>query len=394
MGTPRGRFGGRTAVALVAGALVAAGAVATAGAGDGRAVSLNGMESQWLNSGLPDDREAALHSTIGYRAPAIPGEVTWTGDGPTPRLDDWAGRVVVLQSWSSATPSGRAALRHAERLLRAFPDDQVTLVGLHTPEESERMDDVPSKDIPAPSLVDPVGAFCDELGVYKRPVTIVIDQNGVIRYPGVSLAGLRQSIDHLLENGPGDADDAEVLPPRGDRDIPRATPNARLADTGFPPKSGGVRGARDVRGKQAPDVVVQKYLTPEPDLEGKVVMVEFWATWCGPCIRGIPHLNDLQSRFRNDLVVIGVSDEDESKVRGFMRKTRMDYTVAIDPRRRMAGFTEHRGIPHTMVISPDGVVRWQGHPAQLDEATMGRIVAASAAAGGSGGEARWVTDEG
>src|SRR5580700_3646190 len=69
--------------------------------------------------------------------------------------------------------------------------------------------------------------------------------------------------------------------------------------------------ADDIRGKKAPDFFVEKWLTAEPDRKGKVVLIDFWATWCGPCRKAIPELSAFQEKFKDDLVVIGVSDETE-----------------------------------------------------------------------------------
>jgi len=68
----------------------------------------------------------------------------------------------------------------------------------------------------------------------------------------------------------------------------------------------------------------------------KIVVVEFWATWCGPCKKSIPHLTDLQLRYKNDgVIILGVSDEPAAKVRPFVTKQAqdMDYTIATDRER-------------------------------------------------------------
>lgn len=132
--------------------------------------------------------------------------------------------------------------------------------------------------------------------------------------------------------------------------------------------------AQDVRGKKAPEFVVEEVLTEKPDREGKVILVDFWATWCGPCRKLIPELNDLQKEFRNDLVVIGISDEPAEKVREFMKKTEMKYAQAVDTQGRMKKEIKVRGIPHVLIISTDGVVRWQGYPLSADERLTSRTV--------------------
>src|SRR6478736_184892 len=73
--------------------------------------------------------------------------------------------------------------------------------------------------------------------------------------------------------------------------------------------------AKSFLGAKAPEVVVEKWLTAAPDTKGKFVLIDFWATWCGPCRRAIPELNAFQKKFADKLVVIGVSDETEDAVR-------------------------------------------------------------------------------
>ena len=101
----------------------------------------------------------------------------------------------------------------------------------------------------------------------------------------------------------------------------------------------------------------------------KIIVVEFWATWCGPCRVSIPHLTDLQKKFADrGVVVVGVSDEELSKVRPFVEQMgdKMDYTVAVDSGGRTAqGYMTaygQNGIPHAFVVDLEGRVAWHGHP--------------------------------
>ncbi|MDG2201560.1 MAG: redoxin domain-containing protein [Phycisphaerales bacterium] len=106
---------------------------------------------------------------------------------------------------------------------------------------------------------------------------------------------------------------------------------------------------------------------------GTTYVVEFWATWCGPCRKSIPHLTELQSQYEPDqLRIIGISDEDPELVKSFVRKMgrKMDYTVAVDKRAatkrawfKAAGL---KGIPAAFIVGPEGNVQFIGNPLEAD----------------------------
>src|SRR5438046_993974 len=67
--------------------------------------------------------------------------------------------------------------------------------------------------------------------------------------------------------------------------------------------------AKSFLNRQAPELFVDRWVTSHPRTQGKMVLIDFWATWCVPCCQAIPHLNELHRRFADRLVVVGLSQE-------------------------------------------------------------------------------------
>jgi cytochrome c biogenesis protein CcmG, thiol:disulfide interchange protein DsbE len=139
--------------------------------------------------------------------------------------------------------------------------------------------------------------------------------------------------------------------------------------------------AKSFLNQKAPELVVEKWLTKEPDLKGKFVLIDFWATWCPPCRKAIPEFNALHKKFGDKLVVIGLSDEPEAKVKA-MTTPQIDYAVAIDTKARTKSAVGVSGIPHVVLIDPQGIVRWEGFPLlngfELTEKVVADILAKNA----------------
>ena len=112
----------------------------------------------------------------------------------------------------------------------------------------------------------------------------------------------------------------------------------------------------------------------------QIVVVEFWATWCPPCRASIPHLTEMQKKFK-DVAFVGISDEDAATVKKFVAKmgTKMDYTVAVDDDKNTSaaymGAFGIRGIPHAFIVDKMGRIVWHGHPMDNLEKTLEEVVA-------------------
>ena len=92
-------------------------------------------------------------------------------------------------------------------------------------------------------------------------------------------------------------------------------------------------------------------------LRGNIVVIEFWATWCSPCISAIPHLNQLAKEFRNQNVVfLAITDDDPERLKPFLTKRPIDAIIGIDTDRKSWKTFGVPSIPHTVVVGTDGRV--------------------------------------
>jgi peroxiredoxin len=90
-------------------------------------------------------------------------------------------------------------------------------------------------------------------------------------------------------------------------------------------------------------------------LRGKIVLLNFWATWCPPCRKEMPDMEALYRRFRQKgLVVLAVSDEDRETVAGFLAKQNYTFPVLLDPGRKTAGAFSVEGIPKSFIFDAQG----------------------------------------
>lgn len=136
--------------------------------------------------------------------------------------------------------------------------------------------------------------------------------------------------------------------------------------------------AKSFLNQKAPELNITQWVTEEPEIEDKFILIDFWGTWCGPCIKGIPDMNEYQRKFKDQLVVIGISKETLEKVKAF-KKVKMEYFSGIDTNGGLNAKYDIQGIPHAVLIDPKGIVRWEGFPFlgghELTSSTIEDIIA-------------------
>ena len=339
---------------------------------------------EWLDPRLDTIDREAIEEMISFSIPPFHEDVEWVlqeGDEP-PVWESLRGRVLVIQTWSNQSASGRVAPFASQKIIDGIEQkEEVVLITLHTPQGANKAKQfIQKRKLTALTAIDNSGETCNHLGVYYDPVTIIVDRSGAVRHAGLRTRGLSKAIQSLLAE---EYDPAKVV----EKFVPKRKPVE--VKVGYPPFSDNYGNATNVQGKKAPRFFVEEWISEPLDVENKMRVVEFWATWCPPCRKSIPHLNELAAHFGDKVAFVGVSGESAEKVTAFQKKTPMKYGVAIDSGKKMQNKISCRAIPLALVIGSDNKVRWQGNPSMLTKSIIDQVLRADSGETETVDRGRW-----
>ncbi len=119
--------------------------------------------------------------------------------------------------------------------------------------------------------------------------------------------------------------------------------------------------ADELIGNEAPDFRLPDLEGAEVSLKqfrGKVILLNFWATWCPPCKAEIPSMSDLNRKFQDKgLVILAVSsDRSKKQVRRFLKKTPVNFTILHDPKNKISNMYKVFALPTSLIIDRDGII--------------------------------------
>ena len=128
--------------------------------------------------------------------------------------------------------------------------------------------------------------------------------------------------------------------------------------------------------QQNSNIYINDWITPPPKNPDTypLIYVDFWATWCAPCISSMPHTEQLEKKYGENVLFLFLSQEPAGKVKEFMQKRNKNFISAVNPDGATFEKYQIRYIPQSLIIGPYGKVVWHGQPLDLNEKILNDLL--------------------
>jgi cytochrome c biogenesis protein CcmG/thiol:disulfide interchange protein DsbE len=285
------------------------------------------------------------------------------------------GKVVLVGIVDSSSSQSMLMLSTLARYERQNGDDGLVVLAVHPELGWDAIaEKVNAGRVKVQAAMDTGGNLASSLGTDDTPDLYLIDRAGQLRYADIESKSLkiavrgllRESVDEAVANAKLEAEGIEVAAVEETKaDAPKVIPAEAYAHANWPSHNSGRLTANNFQGQQLPAKLGnEQWLSEEKDLTNKVIILDFWATWCGPCRAASPKLEEIQREYegRVEVLAIGGASDDERNHKRYVYANKKAYSNLYDKRDTINNAIDVKAIPHTVVMSTDGVVRWQGNP--------------------------------
>ncbi|MCR6721831.1 MAG: TlpA family protein disulfide reductase [Chitinophagaceae bacterium] len=143
------------------------------------------------------------------------------------------------------------------------------------------------------------------------------------------------------------------------------------------------RAQQELVGSKLMDLSFTDWLENQPadtNFKGKYKVLEFWATWCKPCLEAVPHMNKLQSEFTDsNIVFLSVTHQTREETAKTLDKYNFETAVVSDRTRRVhemlrISYKGTMGLPRTVILDGENNIRWYGSPKSLTEKLINKLL--------------------
>ena len=297
------------------------------------------------------------------------------------------GNVYIVEFWGTWCGSCRQSIPHLAEIQKRYRDHGLTVIGISNESDLQKVQNFVTEQGDKMNYAvawDPESISEDSyMKAYNQngvPIAFIVDRAGNVVWHGHPMGDL----DIVLEQVMKEEFDPEAYA-KAQAEKPASVPIRRIqvkkksivTTDMFEP-------AKAKLGDKAVSLEGLTFIKGEPVTfkNGYVYVVEFWATWCGPCMQSIPHLTEVQKHYQDQgVTIIGISNEgDRETVQNFVtdKGDEMNYTVAWDPERRannsyMKAYNQSF-IPTAFIIDRNGNVVWHGNPMDDLDTVLEQVV--------------------
>jgi peroxiredoxin len=273
-------------------------------------------------------------------------------------LEKYRGQVVLLDFWATWCGPCIREMPNVKRTYEKYKDQKFQIIGISLDRSKTALETyIEREGLAWVHYWDNNQKITNQYGVRGIPSTFLLDGEGVIRK--TNLRG------HSLETAVAELVKENLTKPAGVS--PQSIPATKLIKPSpTPQKSESLESLKakmnEWVGKPAPDFQVTDLKGEELSLEkyrGQVVLLDFWATWCGPCITEMPKIKKTYEKYKNQkFQIIGISsDKSKSPLEVYVEKEGLGWIHTWDENRDLRNLYGIIGIPTAFLIDGEGVIR-------------------------------------
>ena len=284
-------------------------------------------------------------------------------NGEALSLEQYRGQVVLLDFWATWCPPCIAEMPNVKKTYEKYKDQKFQIIGISLDRSKEPLEAYIEKEgLAWLHYWDNIGKVSNLYKVQAIPSTFLIDGEGVIRKANLRGHALEHAVAELVGENLAKSTDTSTKTP-----APKSIPATKMLKQNTTPQKEELQKPHrpdpsEWISKPAPDFQVTDLKGEALSLEkyrGQVVLLDFWATWCGPCIAEMPKVKKTYEKYKDqNFQIIGISlDQSEEPLTAYIEKEGLAWIHYWDESREIRTLYGVWGIPSAFLIDGEGIIR-------------------------------------